>query len=466
MNTQTALQSAVCLGLLLAVTAAFAGVTVHSEPEQRQSIELTVYTQDLALVRDVRQMPLPRGEFALEFRGVPTRIQPATLLVETGPGMAVLEQNYEFDLMSRDRILEKYVGHEVSWILEDGGRLTGRLLGMAAGPVFEINGEIMFEVPGRIVLPRLPENLRAQPTLVWRVQRDKAADTELDVSYLTSGLSWNADYVLQLNPEGNEADLRGWVTVENRSGAAYDEATLQLVAGDINRVRPAMLRHEMLAMGAPKRAQDSATMVEETLYDYHLYTVPWATSLPDNSNKQVSLLSASGLTVDRHYTVRGASHYFRGGQSQDKQDVWVSYTFQNRETNQLGMPLPAGVVRVYGQSSDGRRQLLGEDRITHTPKDEEIELRVGKAFDIAAERVRKDYKRVSDRVHRTTWHVVLRNHKTEDVVVEVREAVGGDWSIMDSNQEYEKVSAQEILFRVPVPADGKSTVKYTVEVRY
>jgi len=453
-----------CLVVFAAVSAWATG-PVASDPDQRRSIELTVYNQNLALVREVRTADLPQGGFDLEFRGVPEQIRPATLLVDGGSGLRVIEQNYEFDLMSKERILEKYVGHEVAWILEDGGRVTGRLLGTAAGLVFEVDGEIMFDMPGRIVLPRLPQNLRARPTLVWKVQNEKADTKVLDVSYLTGGMSWNADYVLQLDPAGEQAELLGWVTVENRSGAGFEGATLQLVAGDINQVRPAIMERANFAMASPKVA-DAGGMQAETLYDYHLYTVPWATDLPQNSSKQVSLLAASAVDVTRIYTVQGSSRYIRGGPREDKQDVWVSYAFENRESNQLGMPLPAGVVRVYGQAEDGRRQLLGEDRIGHTPKDEELELRVGKAFDIVAERTRMNYERVSDRVHRTTWAVTLRNHKEEDVVVDVRESVGGDWKIMQSSHDHEKVSAGEILFKLPVKADGEITLNYTVEVTY
>jgi len=466
MNAQNLTIRLLLMIFVLAAGTVLADTTVGSDPTDRKTLELTVYNQDLALVREVRRLELPRGEFAVEYRGVPERIQPATLLVSGDDRLVVMEQNYEYDLMSRERILEKYVGHEVAWILEDGGRVTGKLLGISQGPVFDVGGEIMFEMPGRIVLPELPGNLRARPTLVWRVQRDRAGTPDLDVSYLTGGLSWSADYVLQLDESGQTADLRGWVSVTNRSGASYEDATLQLVAGEINQVRRALGgENRMMVMDMAMKAP-APEMEAESLYDYHLYTVPWSTSLPDNSNKQVSLLTASGLKVERIYTVRGASHYFRGGSSQNHQDVWVSYAFENDKANDLGKPLPAGVVRVYGRSDGDRQQLLGEDRIRHTPKDERVELTTGKAFDIVAERTRVNYERVSDRVHRTTWKVVLRNHKDEDVTVEVREPVGGDWKISSSSHDHEKVSAEELLFRVGVKADGESSLTYTVEVKY
>jgi hypothetical protein len=439
---------------------------VASEPAQRETLELTVYNRDLALVREVRSVAVPRGGFDLEFRGVPSQIRPASLLVEVGggTGLVVQEQNYEFDLMSREKILEKYVGQQISWIQENGERVGGRLLGMAAGPVYEVDGEVVFEVPGRMALPRLPENLRARPTLVWRTETERAGDARLDVSYLTGGLGWQADYVLQIAPDQDRADLQGWVTVENRSGTGYAEATLQLVAGDINRVQPP--RPEVMYAAADAVKSRGAMVQEETLYDYHLYTVPWSTDLPDNSSKQVSLLDAPQIEVERHYTMRAGSAFFRGGQSESKQDVMVRYSFVNRDASGLGMPLPAGVVRVYGQSAAGKRQLLGEDRIGHTPRNEEVDLTVGAAFDLVAERVRTDYSRVSDRVHRTAWEITLRNHKDEDVTVEVIEQVGGDWEIIRSSLPHEKLSAQEIRFAVPVPAGGETVLSYVVQVSF
>lgn len=465
MKYQKWIVMAMTAALLLGASAAVAEGPVLSDPDQRQTLELTVYNQDLALVREVRRIEMPSGEFQLEFRGVPERIQPATLLVGGDESMVVLEQNYEFDLMSQQSILEKYIGRDVAWILEDGGRVTGRLLATSQGPVFEVGGEIMFDMPGRIVLPSLPDNLRARPTLVWRVQRERAGRPELNVSYLTGGLRWQADYVLQLDDAGEEADLRGWVTVENRSGTGFVQATLQLVAGDIQQVRPAMDRMKGGRMVA-EMALAAPDMEAESLYDYHLYTVPWATDLPHNSSKQVSMLSATGIDVERIYTVRGASRFFRGGAPGPEQDVWVSYAFENNETNDLGKPLPAGTVRVYGQSDGGRQQLLGEDRIDHTPRNERLELTVGKAFDIVAERTRMDYERVGDRMHRTTWQVEVRNRKEEAVTVEVREPVGGDWTVVKSTHAHEKVSAQELLFRLPVKADGTTTLTYTIEVEF
>jgi len=439
-----------------------------SAATDRQEIDVTVYNQNLALVRDVRSADLPEGEFLLEFQDVPAQIEPRSLLVESSgrTSLYIMEQNYEFDLMSQGKILEKYVGKELSWIQEDGERIQGHLLGISAGPVFEVGEEIVFEVPGRIALPTLPENLRARPTLVWRAKTQRQGTAQVEASYLTRGLSWSADYVLQLDPAGSEADLQAWVSLDNQCGATFTEAKLLLVAGEIHQAPPP---RQMFAQ--PERFKATAELApgvsEETLYDYHLYTLPGRSTLKDAQIKQISLFEASGVGVERRYRLASSPSFYQGGgEKTSKQKVRVYYAFQNREDNNLGLPLPAGIFRVYGMASSGSRQLLGEDRITHTPKDEEVELQVGVAFDLAAERERMNYRRVSDRVHESTFKITIRNHKEEDVVVEVLESVGGDWQVLDANQPYEKLSSTQIRFDLPVPADGEAVLTYKVQVTY
>jgi len=443
-----------------------AGDVVLSDAGARSRLDVTVYNHDLALVREVRTVAVPAGTFTLEFREVPSQIRPATLLVTGGEraGFELLEQNYEFDLISPDKILEKYVGRPLAWIQEDGSRIEGELLAVTSGPVFLVDGEILFEVPGRLALPSLPADLRARPTLVWLARAAEAGETRVEASYLTGGIGWEADYVLQLDAEGRKADLQAWVTVNNKSGAAYADANLLLVAGDVNQAPPQ--RREMVYMAA-EVAKADAGFAEESLYDYHLYTLQRPTTIKDNQLKQISLYEAEGIAVEKHYRLRSDTHYFRTlGRLRDVSKVAVSYSFVNSEDNRLGMPLPAGVVRVYGVSGSGSRQLLGEDRIDHTPRDEEIELTVGNAFDIVAERVRTDARKLADNLFRTSFEITLRNHRDEDVTVEVIEPVGGFWEVVDSSLPARKVDASTLAFDVPVPADGETVLKYTVEVRY
>ncbi len=454
--------------LLAAGACSAAESLVISEANARRELDVTVYNSQLALVREVRQADLPAGAFALEFRDVPSEIEPTSLVVEaTGrTGLQLLEQNYEFDLMSKDKILEKYVGREVAWIQEDGGRITGKLLGMSAGPVFEVGGEIVFEVPGRIALPALPENLRARPTLVWRARTQRSGGAEIEASYLTRGVSWSADYVLQLDRSGERADLQAWVSLDNRCGTSFADARLMLVAGEIHLAPPPNPRPETQPLLYAAKTE-AGGVTEEPLYDYHLYTLPGRTTLKNAQIKQVSLFEAHQIKVARRYRLTSSPGYFRGGGSRESQEkVRVFYAFRNETDNQLGVPLPAGVFRVYGEAESGSRQLLGEDRIDHTPRDEEVELEVGAAFDLTAERVRSDFQRISDRVYESEFKITLRNHKDEDVVVEVLENVGGDWRIVKSNFASTQVSANEIRFDLPVKAHGETVLEYRVQVTY
>lgn len=440
--------------------------SLHSSAEQRNSVDVTVYNHDLALIQEIRRLDLPQGEFELEFADVPAKIIPASLLINQigSTGLEILEQNYEFDLMSRQKILQKYVGRRLSWLQEDGSRLEGTLLGLSDGPVFEVAGEVVFEVPGRLALPALPDNLRARPTLVWLARNDRAGVSEIATSYLTRGFSWKAEYVLDLNPAGERADLQAWVSVDNRSGAGFTDARLLLVAGDIHRVQPSI---QGLEKALVMRAGAADGFEESALYDYHLYTLGRPTTLLDNQTKQLALFDAKGISVEKHYRLQGHGAWFRySSPRQESSKVEVSYRFGNRKDNELGLPLPAGVFRVYGQSENGTRQLLGEDRIDHTPRDEEVELQVGKAFDLVAERVKTDSKKIADNVTRSTFEITLRNHRDDDVVVEVLESVGGYWDVIQSSHAARKVSAQEMAFDVSVPADGESVLTYTVEVRY
>lgn len=423
-----------------------------SEAGDRSLLELTVYNHDLALVRETRTLTLPKGHGSVEFRDVPAQIRPRTLIVEPDARapFRIAEQSYEFDLMSRDKILEKYVGRTLSWIQEDGERVQGTLLGMAQGPVYEVDGEVVFEVPGRLALPSLPEDLRARPTLVWRVQTPKAGARDVDVSYLTGGLSWSADYVLQLDDTGGRGALQSWISVENRSGAAYAEARLMLLAGDVNVVReqvmPVMAKGERAMMAM---AEDSVS--EESVGDYHLYTVPGTTVLKDKEIKQISMFQAEGVPVEKVYRLE-----------QGREKVDVVHIVRNTEKAGLGLPLPAGVVRVYGRSGSGARQLLGEARIDHTPRDEKLELRTGQAFDIVAERTRTADRKRGERSRETAWEIEIRNRSERPVTVEVREAAGGEWTILQSTHEAVTLDANRFRFDVPVPAGGEAVLAYTV----
>jgi hypothetical protein len=462
--TRGAVAAAVVLAATLPAVAADVPV-VLSGAGDRTELMLTIYNEDLALVREARRIELPGGASRLEFQDVPSQIEPRSLLVETaaGKGLRLLEQNYEFDLMSREKILEKYVGRELTWLQENGSRITGTLLGMAQGPVFRVDGQVVFEVPGRLALPELPGDLRARPTLVWQVQAEGAGRRDLDVTYLTRGVSWSADYVLQLGESGTTGDLQAWVSVDNRSGATYSDAQLMFLAGDVHQAPPPS--RPILYKAAEMAVAMDGGMAEETVSDYHLYTYGERTTLKEQSVKQLSLFTASDVKVSRHYRLGGQAAMRRGmPTASDRVAVW--HVLENRERDGLGLPLPAGIVRVYGRSASGARQLLGEDRIGHTPKDETVELLTGYAFDISAERTQTDERARGDRSREYAYRILLKNHTTSPVTVEVTESAGGDWSILEESLAHTKVDAASFRYDVPVPADGETALTYRVLVTW
>lgn len=464
---------------VLASSIAVAGAaaeTVTSTANDRISVAVTVYNQGRGLVREVRRLEVPGGESEVRFMDVAAQIEAPTVRVAVtdGRALSVLEQNYEYDLLSPQKLLEKFVGQTLTLVQQRfvdqstvDQEVRAKLLSTNDGTVWEIDGRIVANPSyHRIEYPAVPDNLIAHPTLVWLVDGDGSGRRTLEASYLTGGMSWRADYVMAIDAEGAEAGaLQGWVTVDNRSGTGFENAQLQLVAGDVHRAPPPA----QFAIAGRKRAMASVAeeMVQESLFEYHLYTLPRPTTLKQNQTKQVRLLDASGVALTRTYRLRGQGGYYHSPwrPADAKEKVQVLMSFENRESSNLGMPLPKGIVRVYQRDAAGRPQFVGEDRIDHTPKDERVELLLGNAFDIVAERRQTDFDRISDRVLESAYEIVLRNHKDDAVVVEVVEPLGGDWTLLDSSHRHEKASAFEARFQVPVAVDGETTLTYRVRVR-
>lgn len=442
-------------------------------------LAVTVYNSNIALVRDVRQIRLPSGLFPLHFEDVAASINPATVhfrsLVDPAK-LNVIEQNYEFDLLDPQKLLQKYVGKEVTLVRaeKDAGstrwvQTKALLLANNNGPVWKIGNEIVTGMPADSYrFPDLPENLYSRPTLVWMLENRGAESQRVEASYLTNNMNWSADYVLTVGRDEKTADLDGWVTLVNNSGVTYSNAKLQLVAGQLNRVAPQMIA----AMGAAVTKSDVANAPQfgqEAFSEYHLYTLGRRTSIQNNESKQISLLTGSGLPVEKYLLVEGQQYWFRNPQgigNPISQPVKVLYRFKNDEKSSLGMPLPAGTVRVYQADSKGGIQFVGEDHIDHTPKDETLKIHVGNAFDVVCERKETDYKKIASNVIELEYQITLRNHKDSAVTVEVREPIGGDWEVLNSNFKWTKLDATTLGFSIPVEKDGTATLDYRVRVKW
>ncbi len=446
----------------------------QSTAADRQSLSITIYNQNFGLVREVRDITFTRGIAALEFRDVAQTIQPETVHIRPlRGGLRVLEQNYQYDLLNPQKLLEKYVGRTVTvyrYNPETGkdDPYQAEVLSVNGGPILKIGDEITFNFPGRFSFPEIPDNLVAKPTLMWTLDSDRPQH-ELEVSYLANNLNWKADYVFVINEDNTKGDLTGWVTLTNQSGTTFENARLQLVAGDVQRVTGNVggrMRFE--AQRAMMAADAISEFSEESFFEYHLYTLGRPTTLRQNEQKQVTLLEANGVGVDKKLIFYGAAYYYRGsyGEVVSNQKVGVFLDFQNSEQNRLGMPLPKGIVRVYKADASGAQQFIGEDRIDHTPRNERVRIKMGEAFDVVGDRRQMEFNVISGCVSESAWEITLRNHKDEDAEVEIIEPIGGDWTMISSSHRFEKLDAHTFKYTVDVPEDGETKVNYRVRVRW
>lgn len=452
---------------------------------QGEGVELAVYNQDLALVKDLRTLDLEEGLNEVRFDDVAARIDPTSVHFRslTDPeGTVVLEQNYEYDIVGSARLLQKYLGLEISVVTEDGQEYAGELLSGADDVILQAaDGQVTVLKLGQIkefAFPALPEGLITRPTLVWEVESAEGGTQDVEVTYLTNGINWRANYIVVLADDEASLDLDGWVTLDNRSGAGYEDARLKLIAGDIHRaptegVVVKDIEYEMAA----GRAQAPA-VEERAFFEYHLYEVQRPVTVRDQQTKQIEFVTGSDIPATKFFVYDGAQLYFGGiyapiddpsyGTGTNAK-VMVMLEFQNGEEEGLGVPLPRGTVRVYKNDVDGSTLLVGEDAIDHTPRDESVRLYVGDAFDIVGERVQTNFRAEYDEDWiEESYQITLRNHKEEDVEVRVVEHMfrWTEWRILESSHEPETTDAQTIEFRVPVEAGGETVVTYTVRYEW
>jgi hypothetical protein len=444
--------------------------------DQRE-LALTIYNDDLALVKDQRQVNLSAGTNRLAWRDVSARIRPETALLRSlddASGLRLLEQNFDFDVLTPQKLLEKNVGNTVTVIKTNPAtgaetRETATVLAANAGVVLQYADRIETGVPGRLAFAAVPDNLRDRPTLVMTVADARAGVSRLELSYLTGGLSWRADYVAELSAREDKMDLNGWVTLTNQSGVSYPHAKLQFVAGDVNRVReevsPQVLMRGALAMAKA----DAAPMAQENLFEYHLYTLGRSTTLADQQTKQVALLSATQVPVRKSLELHGAEYYYQGSYADlgKKLKVAVFVEFDNKGAG-LGVPLPKGVMRLYKKDSAGNAQFVGEDAIDHTAKNDTVRLKLGEAFDVYAEKKQTDFQKISggrNYTYESAYQMTVNNAKSEAVTVKVFEPIPGDWQIVSESAAHTKPAAGTALWQLRIPAEGSAVLTYRVRVK-
>ncbi|MBU0495687.1 MAG: DUF4139 domain-containing protein [Chloroflexi bacterium] len=452
---------------------------------QDSGVELTVYNQNLALVRDLRDLELEAGVNEIKFTEVAALIDPTSVRFRslTDPaGTYVMEQNYEYDVVGTSKLLQKYVDQQITVVTEDGTMYEGYLLSGAQDLILGSSASggavsvVKLSTVREIKFPSLPEGLLTKPTLVWKVQAEKAGTHQSEVTYMTNGINWYANYVAVINEKDDGLSLNGWVTLDNQSGATYENAKLKLIAGDVNRVTAARdERVYAVPTAAPSGVEKG--FVEQSFFEYHLYTLQRPATIKDQQTKQIEFTGTPAVTAAKFYVYDGAQmggwRYYspvmdQGYGTQSNPKVYVMLEFVNAATNGLGIPLPKGVVRVYKENPEGGAEFIGEDQIDHTPKDERILLHLGDAFDLVGERKQTNFTRPGDRTIEESYEIKLRNHKDEAVEIRVVEQMfrWSEWTILQSSHEYEKKDSRTIEFRIPVPKDGEATVTYTVRYRW
>ena len=480
------------LAALLALLAvpADAQTPVVSAPETREAVSLTVYSQPagaanggFGIVREVRPLVLQRGVTVLRFEGVPAQIDPTSLslvsLTEPG-GLSVLEQNYQYNLIGTQSVLDAAVGQRVRLVRPFGERTVveeGVLLSQPGqGRIIRLDdGRVLVDPTGTIELLTTPDGLLSRPSLLWRLASEQGGEHRVEARYLTDGLGWKADYVAVVDESETKVDLTGWVTLTNHSGARYPEAGLQLIAGDVRRVQPQRQQYMQADVVYEARAVAAAPPEQEAFFEYHLYTFPNPTTIEENETKQLELLSAADVGTRRRLVVDASGQYFPfyrrsrpgAGGATNEVSAAVVLEVENAEANNMGMPLPAGTVRVYKADRRGNMQFLGEDRIEHTPRNETVRLYIGDAFDVVATRREVQNKRISDREREVTVEVEVRNRKEVPAEVDVVERVfWGEWEITQSSHPHERLDSRTAQFPVRLAADETVTVRYTARMRY
>jgi hypothetical protein len=447
---------------LLLIATAF--VSALSQQTEQKSLSVTVYNKNLGVVKDNRVIDIKKGISTIKISDVAKGIDATSVHIKLDG--TVLEQNYQYDLANLYKILSKYIDKQISLSDDKGNVIKGTLISTSGNQiVLKNSGGGLTMLPKmdnyKLSVPALPEGLITVPTLVWKIEAKKSGKQDVELSYQTQGMGWHAEYIAVLNEDDSKMDFNAWVSIENHSGATYKNAKLKLVAGDVHRVTEEYYNEYMPKM---ERAYDMAPVEqfkEQAFFEYHIYNLQRPTTIANNETKQISLFETKNVDIDKKYffTINGM------GTDREKENAAVVIEFKNAKENNLGMPLPKGKVRLY--KSDGESiEFVGEDRIAHTPKNENIKLKVGEAFDVVGTGKLVTKKKISDKVIEYEYEFKIANRKESDIIVDVESKQWSDWEILYSSHKYEKKDANSVIYRVPVAADSESVLTYRVRIKY
>jgi hypothetical protein len=456
------------LGLLGGLPAAVAQDAVaQDEADLGPGVSLTVYNQDFAIVKERRLMELAQGTGLVKFPDVAATIVPESVQFSSlrPTGATVLEQNYEFDLVSANKLLDKYIDRSIRIVTRDGGLIEGKLLAADAGQLVLSNRQGIQLVPRErnvkdIRFLSLPKGLLTRPTLVWKVRAEEAGEHLIKVAYRANSINWRVDYRAVASADEKTLDLSGWVTINNQTGTTFHDAGLKLMAGDVHLVKDQRFSKEIARGRKLNRLlskREGVGFEEKSFAEYHLYTLGRRTTLANAQTKQIELIAVEQIPVEKEYLYKPDF----GSQ------VGTVLVFKNSKTTRpgLGIPLPKGPFRVYLRDADGEPEFVGKDQIDHTPKDEPVRIRVGYAFDLVADRVQTGNRRKGgERWNEQDWRITLRNHKPQPVRILVEEPLRANrnWQILKHSPDFTKKDYRTLRFEVEVPAGGQQVVSYTI----
>ena len=470
--------------------------------QQASQPSLTIYNQDFAVIRQDVPLDLKSGVNQVNFSEITMHLEPDSVILRDPAGkhsIRVLEQNYRADPVNQMSLLSLYEGRTIDFEQPDHSMVKGKVIrsgyvrpdtfnmnGYNQGypqqeePIIEVGGQLRFGLPGTPVFPDLTSESILKPRLEWLISTDKGGKFPAEFSYVSGGMSWQADYNIVAPEKGDVVDVVGWVTMDNRSGRTFENARIKLMAGDVNKIQQgtnyALAGRKVMALSA---AMEVAAPVTEKAFDeYHLYTLEHSTTLRDRETKQVEFIHASNVTTKQVYIYDGCkidpnrysgwnwenirNDHSYGTESNPK--VWVMREFVNSDANHLGMPLPKGRVRFYRRNDDGQVEFTGENMIDHTPHDETVRIYTGNAFDLTGERRRTNYTVEMNKSTATeTFEIKVRNHKKEPVEVRVVEHLyrSLNWEITSKSDDFKKKDSQTIEFPATIPPDGEKVITYT-----
>lgn len=438
----------------------FTTLTIYAQIE-RKDLFITIYNNNLGVIKDSRIVELKKGFNELSFKDVAQYLEPSSVKLKFNG--TVIEQNFRYDLVDFSKVLQKYVDKKIELIVDNGAIVEGNLLSSYGSQVvLQKNDKSIIMLPDinkyKINLPSLPEELITQPTLVWALEAEKSGKQDIQITYQTFGLSWNADYVITLKEQDTKADINAWVNITNNSGAAFKNAKLKLIAGEINRAERPTLRRDRLesvAMMSPKAA---GNFEQQDVFEYKSYDLQRSTDINDKENKQISLFDAKDVKIQKKYAINTYQY-----NSITKGKVNVTINFENKDKNSLGIPFPYGKARIF-ESGEKNDDLVGEDFIDHTPEGEKITLNVGTAFDVLYEQKVLKERNITDKVRESESEITIKNRKDEDIIVEVTHSIGNNWEIIEKTHDFEQKDSSNILFKIPVKK--KAEAKLKLKVRY